>query len=89
MLGRLLASNAIKSCFRTLAVILFHVGFCSLTLPLEQFQGSNVVTDDDPVSSFQGRSSREAFLVQAVDDEMSLALCFQVMSQLNFSTLPT
>ena len=48
--------------------------------------GSNVrLTDDGPLSSFQGRSSSassvHASLLQAIDDVMSLALCLPVVSQ--------
>ena len=47
---------------------------------------SNVrLTDNDPLSSFQGRSSSacslNASFLQAIDGVMSLALCRQVVSQ--------
>ena len=50
--------------------------------------GSNVrLTDDGPLSSFQGRSSSassfHASLFQAISGVMSLALCPQVMSQVS------
>ena len=50
------------------------------------WNSSNVLLiDDDPLSSFQGRSSSgssfHASLLQAIDGVMSLALCPQVVSQ--------
>ena len=52
------------------------------TLPLKQFQ---CLSDNGLLSSFQGRSSSassfHAFLLQAIDGVMSLALCPQVVSQ--------
>ena len=50
------------------------------------WNGSNVrLTDDGPLSSFQGRSSSassfHASLLQAINGVMSLALCPQVVSQ--------
>ena len=37
--------------------------------------------DDGPLSSFQGRSSFHASLLQAIDGVMSLALCPQIVSR--------
>ena len=58
----------------------------SPTLPLKRFQCSSVrLTDDGPLSSFEGRSSSassfHASLLQAISGVMSLALCPQVVSQ--------
>ena len=44
--------------------------------------GSNShLTDDGPLSSFQGRSSSASSFLQAIDSVMSLALCPQLVSQ--------
>ena len=58
---------------------------CS-TLSLRSFpntaNGSNVcLTDDGPLSSFQGRSSSDSSFLQVIDGVMSLALCPQVVSE--------
>ena len=60
-----------------------HLSEVSPMLPLKRFQCS--LTDDGPLSSFQGRlsnaSSFNASLLQVISGVMSLALCPQVVSQ--------
>ena len=59
-----------------------HISEVSPALPLKRLQ---CLTDDGPLSSFQGRSSSafsfHASLLQAISGVMSLALCPQVVPQ--------